>query len=338
MNLSSGVSRDTLALLPHETDILKGIAILAVLVNHFLNSHTDEVPLGDLSGYANGVIVFFFILSGYGIYASAHREGTISWSRFFLKRFCRIYPLFAAAILLTAYLNGKQFPGIDPFLFLGSPFWFIDAIVFCYFLTPLFIHVIDRLEFRSLLIVYAISIVILGGLTVLFFNIHLPAGFLRYRHLLFSFFLAYAGGMALFRFRAELSKQRILDHTALYGLIFLVFLHLSRTKMSPVLMVAAGITFITVSLLLTGAIQTSGCMKGLRMDALAFAGSISLPVYLFNPVYYQMVSKVTGHQVLGSLVLAIILLPVFFGLCHLVETIVSHVTDRIFRLSLPKTR
>jgi hypothetical protein len=44
----------------HETDILKGIANLSVLVNHFINDNSDKtLDSLYLAGYANDITILF---------------------------------------------------------------------------------------------------------------------------------------------------------------------------------------------------------------------------------------------------------------------------------------
>ena len=48
------------------SDILKGISILSVLINHYLKHYTEF----GVGGFANVVVSIFFVLSGYGIFTS----------------------------------------------------------------------------------------------------------------------------------------------------------------------------------------------------------------------------------------------------------------------------
>src|SRR4030043_665709 len=140
--------------MPHETtstraltDSLKGIGILIVIANHKLNTIT---PL--YVGYGNAVLSVFFILSGYGIYHSLQKRGGLSFYEpvkilsFFKRKFARIISLYAIAVLLI----GKEF---------GGGFWFINAILFCYLLTPTIYNIVVNQSFRA-------NVLIVLGLTL----------------------------------------------------------------------------------------------------------------------------------------------------------------------------
>ena len=138
----------------HETDILKGIVILSVMINHFINNNIDQtLDYQYFLGYANGLIIIFFILSGYGIYYSLNKavvEDSMSkkWQQFYFKRIVRIYPLFVISLLLISIIAGSLV-AIPSFFFIQSPYWFIDAIVYCYLLTPIFILILDKLSLKK---------------------------------------------------------------------------------------------------------------------------------------------------------------------------------------------
>jgi len=75
------------------TNYLKGLAILVVYLSHFANNYV----VGFSTQYGNGFVSIFFILSGFGIYASLKKQSNFQYGNFvlnfFRKRIIRIYPL-----------------------------------------------------------------------------------------------------------------------------------------------------------------------------------------------------------------------------------------------------
>jgi peptidoglycan/LPS O-acetylase OafA/YrhL len=323
----------------HETDILKGIAILSVLVNHFINDNTDKtLDSLYLTGYANGIIIIFFILSGYGVYHSLNKlgRGGKNWKEFYLKRILRIYPLFIIALFAFSLINTGILPSFSSFFFIQSPYWFIDAIVYCYLLTPLSILLLDKLTLNRFIILFSLTLITLAIGTYLTSEFTLPISMLRYRYIFFSFFLGYIGGMALMKYHNELLKSPFLDFTGLYIGIFTIFLYFTRTPMDWAIQVIAGVIFIVASLLLIGSIQKTGCLQNKELKILAFLGAISYTIYLFQPIFYQLVYRFTNHDSILSLIAILFFFPIFIMLCYFFEIIVKKIKISLLHLQPQK--
>ena len=117
-------------------DHLRGVAILAVLIFHTLGMAFgyDALPwkgwLRDFSGHATFLcflpvgmigqagVAIFFVVSGFCIHLSFETQGR-EWSRFFIRRFFRIYPPYLLALLLSFLILAIN-PGLD---FRGRDFW-----------------------------------------------------------------------------------------------------------------------------------------------------------------------------------------------------------------------
>ena len=117
------------------TNWLKAIAILAVCVNHFIIIYTPRA----FGIYANGIISFFFLFSGFGIFHSLNKTSHLPIKEFLLlhfkKRLIRIYPLFWIWCLINGFENGLLgFFALD-FINPKSP-WFVPAIMQCYIMAP----------------------------------------------------------------------------------------------------------------------------------------------------------------------------------------------------------
>ena len=99
-----------------KTDYLKGVAILTVVLNHFLNEYATH----SMGGYANGMMSIFFILSGYGVFFSLSRDREHyslkhMLGAFWKRRILRIFPLFWIYYLLHNGFNINVMPflGLD---------------------------------------------------------------------------------------------------------------------------------------------------------------------------------------------------------------------------------
>lgn len=153
-----------LALLSKYRTQLMGFAILWITLYH--TTFVFYIPIiSEIKwlGYA-GVEIFFFV-SGIGLFFSWHQTPSIIF--FYKKRFLRIFPIHifitiiftSIAIYLYKYDISLLFYSITTLGFwikkgdiLTSP-WFISAIVFLYFITPLFLK-----YFQSKILIASISV------------------------------------------------------------------------------------------------------------------------------------------------------------------------------------
>lgn len=92
---------------------LRGIATIMVFLSHFIgllpftisisNINLDKSPLKLIWG-GNSAIIIFFLLSGYFMYASLEKKGTI---KFIFQRFIRLYPAYAISVIVGFILCNK---------------------------------------------------------------------------------------------------------------------------------------------------------------------------------------------------------------------------------------
>ncbi len=87
-------------------DMLRFIAAMGVLAYHYISSYLPEDPaapglmlIAHLARYGYLSVELFFIISGFVILWSAQGKSATSFA---ISRFCRIYPTFWAAMLLTS--------------------------------------------------------------------------------------------------------------------------------------------------------------------------------------------------------------------------------------------
>lgn len=81
---------------------LRGAASFYVFVHHYVRHNLPEAPgLARFFVFGQVAVLLFFLLSGFVIHYSANRRRDLSARDYFIRRFRRIYPVFALALLLS---------------------------------------------------------------------------------------------------------------------------------------------------------------------------------------------------------------------------------------------
>lgn len=111
-----------------DTVILKGVAILLVILNHIIESHGVHVPFGMMG------VAMFLVLSGYGLNESLKRNGK---RRYWVKKFRGVYlPYVVLSIAMMLILEGLDYGLIVNDILLLKPYycygWYINFIALCY--------------------------------------------------------------------------------------------------------------------------------------------------------------------------------------------------------------
>ncbi len=140
------------------SNILKGIAISAVLINHYLNHYTGL----NSGGFANILVTIFFFLSGYGIFCSLAKniKRSVNYKKilsFYFRRFSKIFPLYWVALLIQVLVVSYSYP-LSMFLGYkaGEHYWFISSILQCYLFAPIFFIALKKNGSATFLIVTAL--------------------------------------------------------------------------------------------------------------------------------------------------------------------------------------
>ena len=306
---------------------LRGVAILAVVVNHYLNAYVTD----QFANYANGFVSLFFVLSGYGIYQSLSKSGQNtglslqSLYSFFVKRFIRIYPLYWIAVaadtfLTPRYLGMRTYLAI-PFIPAGFKYWFIGDILQCYVLAPIIFLVIIRVPIRSMIFHVAL---ILTATSVLFYLSGLPYSnsCYVYRYVFFGHLYLFALGMMIpyliSHFAEYFRNRRIL--LIVLGL-FLLSVHFTRGES---MIFSNSHLFLAWVLVLSAPLVCAGFLfvplKTRLFDFFIFAGKISFSLYLFCDVYFLYIHKAAQYISANYMnYTQALLIPGLFVLCHYIE-------------------
>lgn len=149
---------------------LRGIACLMVLLVHSVQILT---PYGIyVSGCGKMGVWFFLVSSGFlTIYPyEQRREKTFSILKYYKKRFLKIYPVYAAVLLLS-YMVGyfdswKQFVLHLVFVQGTGHFWYMPVIAKMYLIMPVFIYARKKIKKTSF---YITGMTILAVVCCLFF-------------------------------------------------------------------------------------------------------------------------------------------------------------------------
>jgi peptidoglycan/LPS O-acetylase OafA/YrhL len=106
-------------------DGMRGFAALLVVLSHLSHAGLFPIPGLDLAGIGKPAVYLFFVLSAFLLTRqflsrtpAALSERSL-WTRYFARRFLRIFPLFTF-VLVTSYLVGLGFGLALPFPISGG--------------------------------------------------------------------------------------------------------------------------------------------------------------------------------------------------------------------------
>ena len=341
------VARDT-------TTALRGIAILIVLLSHFL---TNFIVSHDSFGHAgNAAVALFFIASGYGNAWSLekrHAGGDFSLRRYYGDRFFRLYPLYWLA-LCGIWASTKTAPDLWAFSAIKAPYWFVSAIIHCAVAAPLLYRFLRRAgPWRFSLSLLGLLAAATAGATALPEDIRaiVLSNTISYRNIVLGHIGFFGIGMALAFLPVAGSQTRpataprrakALGLLALAGLLpGLVLLGGPKGQLAASLAglgLAALCTAFTVVLL-------SGKAQLPWARGLAFLGRNSYALYLFEPNYFWAMARLGFNPwTRTGLFWCALAAPAFLVFCQLAESSAAWLSRRpMFRFkadgkAAPSTR
>lgn len=309
-------------------DSLKGIAIVAVIVNHYVNIYLSKAFVG----YANGAIAVFFVFSGYGNFYSLEKYNKIDFSavvNFWTKRAVRIYPLFWLSMLITGIIHRDIYSVSDyllPNFRVQIIYWFLNAILQCYLIAPFLYLLLKRVGCGWYLLVCtaAVFFINISPLSSILTN---EPVFTKYKFLLMIHLLLFAVGMSLpslVRKKNNTEKNNLL--IPLVVLFFTLGIELTRRKNVLFLnsqyifvpLFCASVFFFCLTLIPR---RPSFPFKRLFT---AF-GKSSFSIYLFHLSYFFLISKIVFSKQAGyiHMVLTIAIFPIFFILSAIADRLVQ---------------
>jgi peptidoglycan/LPS O-acetylase OafA/YrhL len=324
-----------------KTDYLRGVAILTVVLNHFLNEYATH----SMGGYANGMMSVFFILSGYGIYYSLSREiGNYSLKHmigaFWKRRILRIYPLFWIYYIVQHGFNIKVLP------FLGLDFirpvipWFVPAILQCYIVAPVLFLLMKKCGIKIYAILMVIVFIALNF--ILLFLIGYPSvpsiAYHGYNGLFFSHVLLFGTGLIIARLSSAEPKRLSQLSVCFIAVLFIFFLHETTPQtnihFSGSIIILEAFFLVFSALCVYSLVNSDSYLPFSRF--FQGLGIYSYSIYLFHCYYFNGLEasgilKKYDLSLVGILI-CILLLPLFLAGITYFEEIVNRIVNRNFDL------
>ncbi|MEM9004707.1 MAG: acyltransferase [Cyanobacteria bacterium P01_F01_bin.86] len=310
--------------------VLRGIAILAVLINHYV----DHYMTLESGGIANIMVSIFFILSGYGISFSLDKRLADGLKlrqilEFYKDRALKIFPLLWIALIIQSAITRDSYSIYSILGYeLRNHYWFVSAILQCYLLSPF----LNRLIKFNIKISLILSTLVLVACEFLVHRYPSLSSFLMVFHLaetpylqiLFVHTYLFSCGMHL-RYILNFEIGRIFSERA----FFLQSTSLNRNDIF-VMILAFALTYTTIEkhiltgLPLAGSLFLFSCVcifalksgissNGVLGRICRFLGYHSFSLYLFHMSYYFSLEKIglLKEDSTASMLIAIGLFPAF---------------------------
>jgi len=303
-----------------------------VLINHYLNLNIS----GDWAGFAYQWVSIFFLLSGYGLFHSLEsrfrKKITVKKVLlYYYERVIRIFPLLWVAWFIQFIISRGDISYWIPLgINASGHFWFIPALLQCYFLSPFLYWSIKKnvtLSVALILVIFiAINFVLIGG--------YAPHVFIRlakitnsnWMEMYFFHIIVFTGGLLIPSFmRKEKPADSIIKqkfHSASFWaftvLIVFFFTFLKHySHISPFFRRE----FFLISLIMIIMLCGYALRYSIQNSFFKFLGRISYSLYLFHISFYLLVNNLGGfpENSLNEFLLSAILFPVFVYLCRHIE-------------------
>lgn len=324
------------------TNTLRGMAILAVSINHYLNLNIS----GDYVGFASLWIAIFFIVSGYGIHyslTSSFNDSPPPLSLilkktflFYYNRAIRVLPLFFIALVGESLLRSDgrtifMIPGIH----YGGHYWFVLSILQCYIFAPFIYFSIKKNRFLTICFLF----VIFSALTVLFKQNVFPPSIVNkldilhsdYRNIYFFNIFIFSLSMCLPSYFEKWTEVAIFEKKIILLIaICFVLLGMIGAKHSYSLQYLDDImqhSFYPIFFLFVLTIFV--IVNRISVRIFSFLGGISYPIYLFHRILYAGIDKYYGYgldSLIELLITLLLFIFPFLAACVLIERASKRVT------------
>ena len=332
------------------TNTLKGVAILAVLINHYLNHNVS----GNYLGYANLWISLFFIVSGYGIYfslqelvAKAGGFNLRNIATFYYYRIVRIFPLFWLAYVIQQSLFDQE---IHLYSLLGihgtGHYWFVPAILQCYLIAPVIFLVTTHHRLRAL--VLGLFLFVIANLFII--ADYLPEAFvnelkfihLKWRGVYFLYILVFSLSMLIPQSLATRGGEARPEK---YFYVVMLFLLILVVMISVQMQIDhyEGRTFnekfwaTIIPLVLMTLMSIYIIANGLSVKFLSWLGRRSYSLYLFHVSYFFLINRIfqINKDSLAELLILLVLFPVFLIFCTATDALGNRLSSSLRKLAAP---
>lgn len=331
------------------TAYLKGVAILAVVVNHYaiLYFYAPQT-------YANSLMSFFFLFSGAGIYLSLERDRALPGgarrvlASYVYKRARRIYPLYWLAYgififeLYAVYGFTESFAPLNLIAaFAGFPvnprgiYWFVTAILQCYIFAPLLMAVVRKQGATASL---GTGLMLLGASLLASVFLLQRVGnetlrdMLEYQGLFLGNVLLFFLGMLIPLLVVQAGPR--LGKTAIWAGAALVLGLMVYLTDAPDRLFAGSAAYLAPLLFLAAflfCLSLAAASPRLPLDRLVMlAGDYTYPVYLLHLPFFILLAwaGVIRENSYASAVYSALLFPLFFATCVGLQRALANVPGR----------
>lgn len=311
-----------------KSSYLKGLAIIVVLINHYVNRYISN----EYEGYANGIISIFFILSGYGLYFSMNKYNELNINTiklFFHKRFIRIYPLYLLSLVSISIIESKRYSIYNylaiPFIRASDIYWFVTFLLQCYLIAPLLFLILKKYGSHRTLIVVLFVMFLTHAASFMI-------GFYPENYVYHNMFLGHIFIFSLGYCLPALSKAYLhfVSNRLNLFLSFIVFiLMITLTRFTHDSSIHNSSSFITLIFFLSSFYFVVCILENNIAlpfsKAIGFIGNCSYSIYLFHLFYYLLLAKVglikSGNMM--SIIITLALFPIFLLACYRIEKSVN---------------
>ena len=281
-------------------DSIMGVAILWVVFHHSGINLPNPIFALKRSGFG-GVDVFMF-LSGLGCVVSLSNNSSIP--EFYKRRFIRLYPHYIPMLIVYSIINPQGSSILEYIrIFLGNITgfsfwamfdqkfnWYILAIPFFYFLTPIFFEILVAKKTPGMVILLITSMVA----SICFQGTDTSIAVSRFP----IYIIGMIAGFKLIEYRKNPKKQPnnnmmiLIYITGFFGLIGLVLMNRFKNSMPeglynvfwPFILITPA--FICLCASLFGMLEKWKYGRGLT-GVFSFLGKISLDLYLIHIVIFR---------------------------------------------------
>ena len=340
------------------TNTLRGIAISAVLINHYLNLNVS----GDNRGFANLFTSIFFVLSGYGIFLSLDRRFSTTLCpkeiiSFYYQRFIRLFPLLWLAWSIEFVVRGGN---LSLWILLGihgtGHYWFIPALLQCYILSPLIYLLMRKKPIISIGIIITVFVIInfvflKYYIPFLFFKYYIPPAVIRlaifaqsnYRGMYFLQILIFAFGFSIAMFasakRQGMQKQNIIHNVLFWFFTFLIVILMIKLKQYNRNSQSIRWVFLVGPLFPIVLLCIYSLVFSIENRLFGFLGSISYSIYLFHMSFYLLLTNgaVFPKNSIKEFTFLLLLFPVFIIACYYIESFGRYIARKLNVLQVVST-
>lgn len=325
------------------SSILRGIAMLVVLINHYISNYTTLYG----GGVANVAVSIFFVLSGYGIAASLERRlgdrvQPKKFLMFYKVRAFKVFPLLWVALALQSIVTQKGYPFTSYMGYeLSGHYWFISSLLECYLLGPFLYTLMSRR--RAFMMFFMTNILIFSlfsgnrYLTSESLTPFLQFSESPYLGIHFMSICLFFYGMCLWKFwhfsHDSVASKKSLDRYSLPVFIVivssaLVYSLLERLVYTGLPVVGSLVLFFVCC---AYTLKTNLHTDNITAKAIVFVGEHSFPIYLFHMSCYFFLERIGLFRInsVRSIFFCIVLFPVFILFALMLEVLANYCSTKM---------